>query len=216
MIAGVARFTLPSLQHREQAERNGAERVGPALAGEPGFRAIYYGRTDELEALSISLFDSRAANEAAAAVMNARPLLAGQVSENLPTPKSVAFYDVLSSVVRQQLPVVGRFGHLVLSPGLAADAADRWGNDAFTPMLEGIAGLCQAYFLRSTEGDERIALTLWEGVAEMRRGGDAIRDWQAHEAAAGRTPAFTGADAEILTDIRAIVAGVPPTVPMRT
>jgi heme-degrading monooxygenase HmoA len=213
MIARVARFRVPSLQHREAAERNGAERVGPALAREPGFHAIYYGRTGDLEALSISLFDSREANEAAGAVMNARPLLAGQVPEMLPTPVSVDFYDVLSSHVRQQWPVVGRFGRLVLSPGQAADAADSWAREAFTPMLEEVPGLSQAYLLRPADSDERIALTFWEGVGEMRRGGEAIGGWQAREAAAGRTPAYTGNDAVILTDLRAIVAGVPATVP---
>jgi heme-degrading monooxygenase HmoA len=212
MIARVARFTLPSVGHREAAERNGVERVGPALAREPGFHAIYYGRTGELEALSISLFESREANEAAAAVMNAQPLLPGQVPELLPTPVSVAFYEVLSSVVRQQLPVVGRFGQLVIPPGRPGDAADRWGRDVFAPMLAEVAGLCQAYLLRSSESGERVALTLWEGSEAMRRGGETIGSWHGREAAAGRTPGLVGTDAVILTDLRSIVAGVPPTV----
>src|SRR5439155_26642164 len=42
MIARVAQFRFPDLQHREEAERNGSVRVGPSLARQPGFQAIYY------------------------------------------------------------------------------------------------------------------------------------------------------------------------------
>ena len=52
MIARIARFRFPSLRHRDEAERNGSERVGPSLAAQPGFQAIYFGRTAELEAFS--------------------------------------------------------------------------------------------------------------------------------------------------------------------
>jgi len=104
MIARIARFRFPSLRHREEAERNGSERVGPSLAAQPGFQAIYFGRIAELEALSISIFESRDANERAAAIMNAQPLLPGQTPEMLPTPVSVDFYAVLTSTVRDRVP----------------------------------------------------------------------------------------------------------------
>lgn len=213
MIARVAHFTFPSQQHREEAERNGVARVGPSIAGAAGFHALYYGRTGELSALSISLFESREANEAAGAAMNATPLLPGQVSEMLPTPESVEFLDVLSSVVRDQAPAVGRFGRLTLSPGRSEDDGDRWGRETFTPMLDGVAGLCQAYLLRGSHAGERIALTFWESADAMRRGGEAIGAWQAGEIAAGRTPGFTGTDADILTDLRVLIAAVPSTMP---
>jgi heme-degrading monooxygenase HmoA len=216
MIARVARFTYPSQQHRDEAERNGSERVGPSLAREPGFQAIYYGRTAELEALSISVFEHREANEAAATVMNAQPLLPGQAAQMLPTPAAVAFYDVLSSMVHDRLPTIGRVGYLTVAPGRAdAGEADTWGVDVFAPMLEGVAGICQAYLLRSPDSGERIALTMWDNPDAMRAGGEAIGSWQAREAAAGRSPALTGANAVSLTDLRVIVAGVeaPVTTP---
>jgi len=87
MIARVARFRFPSLRHREEAERNGSDRVGPSLASQPGFQAIYYGRIAELQALSISLFDDRETADAAAVTMNAMPLLPGQVAEMLPASR---------------------------------------------------------------------------------------------------------------------------------
>lgn len=213
MIARVAHFTFPSQQHRDEAERNGVGRVGPSIAGAPGFHALYYGRTGEREAISISLFESREANEAAGAAMNATPLLPGQVSEMLPTPESVEFLDVLSSVVRDRAPAVGRFGRLSLTPGQAQDEADRWGSETFTRMLEGVAGLCQAYLLRGADDDKRVALTFWESGDAMRRGGEAIGAWQAGEVAAGRTPKFTGAETDILTDLRVLIAAVPSTMP---
>ena len=67
MVARVARSRFPSQQHREASERNGGERVGPSLARAPGFHALDVGRTGELEGLSISLFESREANEAVGA-----------------------------------------------------------------------------------------------------------------------------------------------------
>jgi heme-degrading monooxygenase HmoA len=79
--ARVAQFRFPDLQHREEAERNGSVRVGPSLARQPGFQAIYYGRTGELEAVSISLFEDRESADAAAITMNAQPLLDGQIPE---------------------------------------------------------------------------------------------------------------------------------------
>jgi heme-degrading monooxygenase HmoA len=213
MIARVARFTFPSQQHREEAERNGGGRVGPAIARAPGFHALYFGRTGELDGVSISLFESREANEAAGTAMNATPLLPGQVPDMLPTPESVEFHDVLSSVVRDRAPRVGRFGRLTLSPGQSEDDADRWGRETFAPMLEGVAGLCQGYLLRGSEEGERIALTFWESADAMRHGGEAIGAWQAREIAAGRTPGFLGADADILTDLRVLAVAVPSTMP---
>jgi heme-degrading monooxygenase HmoA len=213
MIARVARFRFPSDQHRAEAERNGIGRVGPSLARAPGFHALYYGRTSELEGLSISLFDSREANEAAGAAMNAQPLLAGQVSEMLPTPESVAFLEVLSSVENDTVPLVGRFGHLTLAAGEADDEADRWARESFAPMLSGIAGLCQGYLLRGVGDRERIALTFWEAADAMRRGGESIAAWQEREIGSGRKPAYVGTDASILTDLRVIVAGIAATLP---
>lgn len=213
MIARVASFRFPSDKHREEAERNGIGRVGPSLARAPGFHALYYGRTGELEGFSISLFKSREANEAAGAAMNAQPLLAGQVSEMLPTPESVTFVEVLSSVERDAIPVVGRFGHLTLAAGQAAEEADRWGREAFAPMLNGLAGLCQGYLLGAAGVRERFAITFWESVDAMRRGGESIATWQAAEVAAGRKPAYGGTDASILTDLRVIAADIPATMP---
>lgn len=213
MIARVATFTFPTSQHRDEAERNGSDRVGPALSRAPGFRGIYYGRTTGLDALSISLFESRDANEAAAATMNAQPLLPDQVAQMLPTPTSVTFYDVVSSLVHDSSPAIGRLGSLKVSANTDAAAADRWGVDVFAPMLEGIDGLCQAYLLRSTDRDERIALTFWKDADAMRAGGAAIGSWQAREAAAGRDPALVGVESVVLTDLRVTVAGVAATLP---
>ena len=213
MIARVATFRFPTSQHRDEAERNGSERVGPALSRAPGFRGIYYGRTAALAALSISLFESREANEAAAGAMNAQPLLPDQVAEMLPTPSSVAFYDVLSSLVHDSSPAVGRLGYLNLAANTEAAAADRWAVDVFAPMLQGVDGLCQAYLLRSADRDERIALTFWNDTDAMRAGGAAIGAWQAGEAAAGRDPALVGTESVILTDLRMTVAGVAASLP---
>ena len=213
MIARVATFTFPTIQHREEAERNGSERVGPALSRAPGFRGIYYGRTTDLDALSISLFESREANEAAAAAMNAQPLLPDQVAQMLPTPGSVTFYDVPSSLVHESSPGVGRLGYLKVAANTDVAAADRWAVAVFAPMLKTVAGLCQAYLLRSADRDERIALTLWNDADAMRAGGAAIGSWQAGEAAAGRDPALVGADSVVLTDLRVTVAGVAATLP---
>jgi heme-degrading monooxygenase HmoA len=213
MIARVATFTFPTGQHRDEAERNGSERVGPALSRAPGFRGIYYGRTTSLDALSISLFESREANEAAAAVMNAQPLLPDQIAQMLPTPGSVTFYDVLSSVIHDSSPAVGRLGYLKVGANTDVAAADRWAVDVFAPMLEAVDGLCQAYLLRSADRDERIALTFWKDTDAMRAGGAAIGSWQAGEAAAGRDPALVGTESVILTDLRVTVAGVAATSP---
>lgn len=213
MIARVATFRFPTSQHRDEAERNGSERVGPALSRAPGFRAIYYGRTTGLDALSISLFESREANEAAAAAMNAQPLLPGQVAQMLPTPGSVDFYDVLTSLVHDSSPAVGRLGYLKVAANTDVAAADRWAVDVFAPMLEGVGGLCQAYLLRSADRDERIALTFWNDTEAMHAGGAAIGSWQAGEAAAGRDPALVGTESVILTDLRVTVAGVAATLP---
>jgi heme-degrading monooxygenase HmoA len=213
MIARVARFRFPSLRHREEAERNGSQRVGRSLAAQPGFQAIYFGRIAELEAFSISIFDSREANERAAAIMNAEPLLPGQTPEMLPTPVSVDIYDVLTSTVRDRVPDAGRLGHLTLASGQEPDAADRWGVDVFGPMLREVPGVCQAYFLRSLDSEDRIALTFWENAEAMAAGGSAIGAWQGREAADGRAPAFVGGDAFLLTNLRVAIAGVPVTMP---
>jgi heme-degrading monooxygenase HmoA len=52
-----------------------------SCASQPGFQAIYYGRTGELEAVSIRLFEDRESADAAAITMNAQPLLDGQIPE---------------------------------------------------------------------------------------------------------------------------------------
>jgi hypothetical protein len=62
-------------------------------------------------------------------------------------------------------------------------------------MLEEIPGVCQAYFLRSPDSEDRIALTFWDSADSMATGGAAIGAWQGREAAAGRVPAFVGGDA---------------------
>jgi heme-degrading monooxygenase HmoA len=213
MIARVARFRFPSLRHREEAERNGSDRVGPSLARQPGFQAIYYGRIAELEALSISLFDDRETAGAAAMAMNAEPLLPGQVADMLPTPEGVAFYDVANALMRDEVPAAGRMGYLTLAAGWEEAAADRWMLDAFRPLLEGVPGVCQAYFLRSDEGNEWISLTLWASPEAMQSGGAAIGSWHAGQASAGRGPAFVGSDEHTLTDLRVAIAGVPATMP---
>jgi heme-degrading monooxygenase HmoA len=213
MIARVAWFRFPSLQHREEAERNGSGRVGPSLAGQPGFHAIYFGRTADLEAVSISMFDSREANEQAGATMNARPLLPGQAPEMLPTPASVEFYDVAASTVHDRVPATGRLGHLTLAHGQDPDVADRWALESFAPMVGQIPGLCQAYFLRSPDSADRISLTFWNSAEAMEAGGAAIGAWQARESAAGLTPAFVPGDVWLLTDLRLAVADVPETMP---
>jgi len=213
MIARVARFRFPSLRHREEAERNGSDRVGPSLASQPGFQAIYYGRIAELQALSISLFDDRETADAAAVTMNAMPLLPGQVAEMLPTPEGVALYDVANALVRDEVPAAGRMGYLALAAGWDEAAADRWVFDAFRPTLEGVPGVCQAYFLRSHEGNDWISLTFWASPEAMQSGGAAIGSWQAGEASAGRRPAFVSGEAHTLTDLRVAIAGVPATMP---
>jgi len=81
-------------------------------------------------------------------------------------------------------------------------------------MLEGVAGLCQAYLLRGSEEGERIALTFWESSDAMRRGGEAIGAWQGRELAAGRRPGFVGTDADILTDLRVLAVAMPSTMPL--
>jgi heme-degrading monooxygenase HmoA len=214
MIARVAQFRFPDLQHREEAERNGSVRVGPSLARQPGFQAIYYGRTRELEAVSISLFEDRESADAAAITMNTQPLLDGQVPEMLPTPDAVTFYEVVTSVVRDEVPTAGRLGYLTLAPGRVEADADRWGVEAFGPMLERLPGLCQAYFLRTPDSATRIALTFWTSAKALEAGGAAVGSWQAREAAAGRPPAFTGIEASILTDLQVAIAGVSSTMPV--
>ena len=213
MIARIARFRFPSLRHRDEAERNGSERVGPSLAAHAGFHAIYFGRIAELEAFSISIFESRDANERAAAIMNAQPLLPGQTPEMLPTPESVDFYDVLTSTVHDRVPVAGRLGHLTRASAQEPDAADRWGVDVFGPMVEEIQGVCQAYFLRSPDHEDRIALTFWDSADAMAAGGSAIGAWQGRQMAAGRAPAFDAGDAFLLSDLRVAIAAVPVTMP---
>ena len=66
--------------------------------------------------------------------------------------------------------------------------------------------MCQAYFLRSPDSEDRIALTFWDRADSMAAGGSAIGAWQGREAAAGRVPAFVGGDAFLLTDLRFAIA----------
>lgn len=213
MIARVARFRFPSLRHRDEAERNGSGRVGPSLARQPGFVAIYFGRIAEFEAFSISMFDDRDTADAAAITMNDQPLLTGQVPEMLPTPEAVTFYEVVASRVHDQLPSVGRLGYLRLAQGQDDDSADRWAR-AFADMLGTVSGLCQAYFLRSPDSDERVSLTFWTTPETLSRSGAAIGSWQAREGAEGRAPAYVGDEGIVLTDLRMAIASVPATMPV--
>lgn len=212
MIARVARFRFPSLRHRLEAERNGFERVGPSLAQQAGFQAIYFGRIAELEAFSISLFDSIQAAESAAKRMNAEPLLEGQIPEMLPTPESVSFYDVVHAIVHDRVPGAARLGNLTVAPDVDEVNASRW-VQAFGEMLQGMSDVCQAFLLRSPDSAGLIALTFWTTVEALQAGGAAIGGWQAREAAADRPPAFVGGEAFILTDLRVAIAGVPATMP---
>lgn len=213
MIARVARFSFPSLKHREEAEHNGSERVGPSLARQPGFQAIYFGRVAELEAVSISMFDSLEMAEAAAGTMNAEPLLAGQVPGLLPTPTSVSFYEVMEAAAHDRVPAVGRLGYLAVAPGLDAATAATWAR-RFNSMLADVPGLAQAFLLRTSQGDERIALTFWVSRDAMEAGGGGIGAWHAAEIAAGRRPAMVATETVLLTDLRFLLRGVPTTVPM--
>ena len=120
MIVRIAHFRFPDEDHRAAAELNGSQRVWPALASQPGAHAIYYGRTGDLEAYSISVWEDHAKGEAAGAFMNSRPLLPEQTPEMLPTPDAVTFYDVVSSLERDPVPAAGRIGHLRRAPGLPA------------------------------------------------------------------------------------------------
>lgn len=212
MIARVASFRFPTVRHRDEAERNGSERVGPSLAAQPGFQAIYYGRIADLEALSISVFDSLDDADAAAATMNAQPLLRGQTPDLLPTPESVTFYEVAGSIVHDRVPLVGRLGHVKLIAGVDVATADRW-FAAFASMLDVVPGLAQAFLLVSPSSDDRIALTLWIGRDAMEAGGAAIRSWHEAEAAAGRPPAAVGTEERVLSDLRVAIVGVPTTMP---
>jgi heme-degrading monooxygenase HmoA len=213
MIARVARFSFPSLQHREEAERNGSGRVGPSLAHQPGFQAIYFGRVAELEAFSVSLFDDRAAAEKAAATMNAEPLLPGQVPEMLPTPVSVAVYDVVEAIVHDRVPTVGRLGYLMQAPDADEASARRWAH-SFAAMLGAVPGLCQAYLLSASEGGEQIALTFWTDSDAIESGAGAIGSWHAGQVTAGVRPAVVGTEAELMTDLRLAIANVPATMPV--
>jgi heme-degrading monooxygenase HmoA len=212
VIARVAQFRFPSLHHRREAERNGSERVGPSLARQKGFQAIYYGRIGELEAFSISLFDSRETAEVAGVRMNAEPLIEGQQPEMLPTPVSVVFHHVERSLVRDMVPTVGALSHLKVAPGMDERGVARW-NAAFAAMLEGVPGLCQAYLLKELDSAQWITLTFWTDIESLKDGSAVIRSWQASEASAGRPPAFVGTEPSVLTDLRLTVAGVPSTMP---
>jgi heme-degrading monooxygenase HmoA len=212
MIARVATFRFPTVRHRAEAERNGSERVGPALAAQPGFRAIYYGRTAELEAISISVFDSAELATAAGETMNAQPLLAGQTPELLPTPDSVAFYAVADALVHDRTPKVGRLASLTPAPGSDAAAEDRW-RRVFADRMGRVPGLAQAYLLLSPERGERISLTFWTDSSAMESGGAGIGAWQRAEALAGRPPALVGREARTLSNLRCAIIGVPATMP---
>ena len=212
MIARIAHFRFPSLEHRYEAERNGSQRVGPSLARKKGFQAIYYGRIGELEACSISLFDSREAAEAAGIQMNAEPLIEGQQPDMLPTPVSVIFHHVERSLVRDLVPTAGSLGHLKVAPGMDERSVAPW-NAAFAEMLEGVPGLCQAFLLKELDSAKWITLTFWTNIESLKNGSAAIRSWQASEACAGRPPAFVGTEPSVLTDLRLAIAGVPSTMP---
>ena len=206
MIVRIAHFRFPDERRRAAAELNGSQRVWPALASQPGAHAIYYGRTGELEAYSISVWEDLAKGEAAGAFMNSRPLLPEQTPEMLPTPDAVDFYDVVSSLERDPVPAAGRIGHLRRAPGLAGEVADAWGRTQFARMLEGVAGLCQAYLLQPDGGGpevdgERVSLTFWETAEAMVAGGRAIGAWQAADSSAGRGPAYLGTGAVDLSDL---------------
>jgi heme-degrading monooxygenase HmoA len=166
------------------------------------------------EAVSISLFEDRESADAAAITMNAQPLLDGQVNEMLPTPDAVTFYEVVTSLVRDEVPTAGRLGYVTLALGQVGYGAARWVTEAFAPMLERQPGLCQAYFLRAPDGAQQIALTFWASPEAMAAGGAAVGSWQARETAAGRSPAFTGTEASVLTALQVAIAGVPSTMPV--
>lgn len=157
----------------------------------------------------ISLFDSGARAEAAGIAMNAEPLLAGQVSEMLPSPESVAFYDVGHAVVRDAVPAAGRLAHLTLGAGQNEASAERWAQETFGPMVANVPGLSQAYFLRAGDRAEWISLTLWSSAEAMESGGAAIGAWQAGEAAAGRRPPFVAGDAFTLSTLRTLIGAAP-------
>ena len=212
MIARVAHFRFPSLHHRREAERNGSERVAPSLARQKGFQAIYYGRIGELEAYSVSLFDSRETAETAGTRMNAEPLIEGQQPNMLPTPVSVVFHHVEHSLIHDLLPAAGSLGQLKVVPGMDEPSVARW-NRAFAAMLESVPGLCQAFLLKELDSAKWIALTFWTDIESLKDGSAAIRPWQASEASAGRPPAFVGAELSLLTDLRLAIAGVPSTMP---
>lgn len=205
MIVRVAHFRFPDEEHRAVAQLNGSQRVWPALASQPGAHAIYYGRSADLEGYSISLWEDREKGEAAAAFMNSRPLLPGHTPDMLPTPDAVAFYETVSALERDAVPMVGRIGHVRVAEGLS-EAADAWARTEFTPMLQGLRGLCQAYLLRPDgngpdEDENRVSLTFWETPEAMAAGGRAIGAWQAAEASVGRVPGYVGTDAEVLSDL---------------
>jgi heme-degrading monooxygenase HmoA len=205
VIVRVAHFRFPDEEHRAAAQVNGSQRVWPALASQPGAHAIYYGRSAELEGYSISLWEDREKGEAAAAFMNSRPLLPGQTPDMLPAPDAVALYEAVSALERDAVPTVGRIGHVRVADGLS-DAADGWARTEFTPMLEGLGGLCQAYLLRPDgngpeKGVDRVSLTFWETPEAMAAGGRAIGAWHAAEVSAGRVPGYVGTEAEVLSDL---------------
>ena len=214
MIVRVAHHQFSSEERRAAAEVNSAGRVRPALAAQPGFHATYYGRTGRLEAYSIAVWEDRAQGEAAAAVMNSQPLLPGQTRDMLPTPEATAFYEPLAEVVRDRLPVVGRLAYHRVVDGQAAEIADAWARRDLAPLLEGLAGLCQAYLLRSLDSDERIVLTFWETARAMAAAGPATRAWEDAERTAGRTPGFVSSKTIELSHLGLAIAAVPSTMPV--
>jgi heme-degrading monooxygenase HmoA len=206
MIVRIAHFQFPDEKHRAAAEVNGSQRVWPALASQPGAHAIYYGRSAGLEGYSISVWEDHAKGEAAGAFMNSRPLLPGHSPDMLPTPDAVGFYEVVSALERDRAPAAGRIGYLRVGDRQATEAADEWARTEFAPMLEGVAGLCQAYLLRpeassKERSEERVSLTFWESPEAMDAGGRAIGAWQAADASEGRAPAYVATEGVRLSDL---------------
>lgn len=213
MIVRVAHHQFVSEERRHEAEVNSEGRVRPALAAQPGFLATYYGRTGHLEAYSIAVWEDRAQGEAAAAIMNSQPLLPGQSRDMLPTPDAIAFYDVLAEVVRERVPIVGCLTFKDLADRRAAEIADDWVRNRLLPRLGGLAGLCQAYVLRSLDADQRIVLTFWETAGAMAEGGRSITAWEDAERAARRSPSLVSSATIDLSDLGLAIAAAPSTMP---
>ncbi|MEO8571915.1 MAG: hypothetical protein ABI553_09470 [Chloroflexota bacterium] len=212
MIARVARLRYPSQLLRAEAERNRSGRVVPSIIRQPGFRATFYGRIAELEAFSITMFDSAEAAAVASAAIDAEPLLPGQTPEMLPTPESITFCEVRHAIVRDQMPVVGRLDYLTRAAGINAASADQWALEVYVPMLETIRGVSHAYLLRSGNSAEWISLVFWSSQEALGPARASIGSWRASEVAAGRASALVIVDAFTLSDAYAVIAGALSTI----